>query len=640
MFQRVAKCLLPFIGALFLTALLSSAVFAQRPTPGPGPTSGRTSNNSSPLEGGDPTIDIDVYVRGADGAPIDVTAVVSLIAPMGQVLSQGTTLGGNIQFKGIAASQYTIQVVAAGYENTVKEFDGYNAGASRVIIDMRPSSDGNAGAGSPQMLLAPKAQKELAKAVEALRANKPGDARSHLEAAYRMAPNHPAVNYLYGVYFLQMKDQEKAKSYWAKALEFNPKHVSALLSMSEALLREQKIPDAESYIKKAVEADPNSWRAHAILADVFLKEGQPGEAAKEADRAVELGKGQAAMVQPFLARALMESGNKERAERVLKDYIQDHPNDAGARKQLDSLLSPMPVPSPNAGTVTAEAKLAPAAATEAGISLPLPSNWLPPDVDEKVPSVQPGFACALDDVVQKAGKRVEEFVKNVDRFTATEFLNHESINKWGIAESPEKRKFDYLVSIEQYRPGYFGVVEYRGNRYSRNQFPGGIETHGLPALSLIFHPANAGNFAMTCEGLAMWNGRPAWQVHFRQRPDKPNTIRAYKFGENGPSHAVALRGRAWIVADSYQIVRMETDLVAKLPEIKLLADHTIVDYGPVRFKNRNVEMWLPQNAEVYFDWQGKRVHRRHLFTDYMLFSVDEKQKIAEPKQETQGPVEN
>ena len=272
--------------------------------------------------------------------------------------------------------------------------------------------------------------------------------------------------------------------------------------------------------------------------------------------------------------------------------------------------------------------------------LPLPSNWLPPDVDEKVPPVEPGVACALDEVVQKAGKRVEEFIKNVDRFTATEFLNHESINKWGIAESPEKRKFDYVVSIEQYRPGYFSVTEYRGNRYSPAQFPGGIETHGLPALSLIFHPQNAGNFAMSCEGLAKWNGRPAWQMHFRQRPDKPNTIRAYKLGENGPSHAVALRGRAWIAADSYQIVRMETDLVAKLPEIKLLADHTIVDYGPVRFKNRNVEMWLPQVAEVYFDWRGQRVHRRHSFDNYMLFSVDEKQKISEPKTETQGQPEN
>jgi hypothetical protein len=133
--------------------------------------------------------------------------VVTLVAPTGQVVAQGTTLGGNIQFSGIAATEYTIKVAAPGYENVVKEFDGYNAGASRVVIDMRPSSDGNAGAGSPQMLLAPKAQKELAKAVEALRANKPGDAQSHLEKAYRLAPNHPAVNYLYGVYFLQMRNR-------------------------------------------------------------------------------------------------------------------------------------------------------------------------------------------------------------------------------------------------------------------------------------------------------------------------------------------------------------------------------------------------------------------------------------------------
>ncbi|HKW65309.1 MAG TPA: tetratricopeptide repeat protein [Candidatus Acidoferrum sp.] len=877
---RVTRCLLTAV--FFSAAIFSSSVFAQRPAPGGASRGPGGPGSATPLEGGDPTIEIDIYVKGADGGPIEQTAMVTLVAPTGQVAGQGTTLGGSITFSGIAASQYTIQVVAAGYENTVKDFDGYNAGTSRVVIDMRPSSNGGVGAGSPQILLAPKAQKELAKAVEALRANKPGDARSHLEAAHRMAPNHPAVNYLYGVYFLQMKDQEKAKSYWTKALEFNPKHVSALISMSEALLREQKIPDAESYVKRAVEADPNSWRAHAILADVLLKEKLPSECVKEADRAVELGKGQATMVQPLLARALMESGNKERAGKVLQEYVQAHPDDAGAHKLLErsqsareqtptekeeltagkkasgeteSMVAPPLSPNlsrvgveggnssaeegpspfepkaqesldkalkllgPNMTTVDADLakrhletayKIAPTSADvnylfgayswlmndrakaiadwkkaiglypkhyrallslsqalvdqnkpdealpflerslqieplswraytlsahvklrqgdadeaardaeramelgheEAAVAqryfaaalakrgekeravsvlqsyikkhrddkeakeqleklrvhnrnstqdaaeassqvilqsaaiaevtpLPLPMAWLPPDVDERVPPVEPGAACALDTVVEKAGKRVEEFVKNVDRFTATEYLDHESVNRWGFVNSEETRKFDYVVSIEQYRPGYFSVTEYRGTRYTHDQFPGGIETHGLPALSLIFHPNNAGNFAMSCEGLSRWNGKPAWQVHFRQRPDKPNTMRAYKFAENGPSYPVALRGRAWITADSYQIVRMETDLVAKLPEIKLLADHTLVDYGPVRFKNRNVEMWLPQVAEVYFDWKGQRVHRRHSFDNYLLFSVDEKQKIAEPKEETQNQPQN
>jgi len=111
-------------------------------------------------------------------------------------------------------------------------------------------------------------------------------------------------------------------------------------------------------------------------------------------------------------------------------------------------------------------------------------------------------------------------------------------------------------------------------------------------------------------------------------------------GENGPSYPVALRGRAWIAADSYQIVRIETDLVATLPEIRLFVDHTIVDYGPVWFKDRNVEMWLPRSAEVYSDWRGKRMHRRHSFSNYILFSVDEKQRISEPKMETKIQTEN
>jgi tetratricopeptide (TPR) repeat protein len=627
MFSRLTRNLLS-LTTFFIIALLPGSAWGQRPAPSPGGVS-RGGATPSPLEGGDPTIELDVYVRGADGGPLEETAVVTLVAPTGQVASQGTTLGGNIKFSGIAATQYTIQVVAAGYENAAKELDGYMAGYSRIVIQMSAAADGEAGAGSAKILLVPKAQKELGKALEALRANKPADARSHLEAAYRMAPNHPAVNYLFGVYSLQMKDQEKAKSYWTKTLEFDPKHVSALLSLSEALMKEQKLPDAESYVKRAVEADPNSWRAHAILADVLLKESQASEAVKEADRALELGHGQATIVQPLLVRALVQDGKKERAVTVLQGYVQAHPNDQAARKQLDSLQSP----SSRIEASIVEAK--PSAASEAAISLPLPANWLPPDVDEKVPAVEPRVACSLEEVVQKAGKRVEEFVKNVDRFTASELLNHEAINKWGLSESRDTREFEYVASIDQYRPGYFSVTEYRKGAHSSSEFPDGVETSGLSALALIFHTNNAGNFAMSCEGLGQWNGHLAWQVHFRQRADKPNTVRAYRLGENGPAYPVALRGRAWIAADSYQIVRMETDLVAPLPTIRLVTDHTLVDYGPVHFKKGNVEMWLPQNAELYCDWRGKRMHRRLSYRNYLLFSVDEKQKISEPKTESQ-----
>jgi hypothetical protein len=258
------------------------------------------------------------------------------------------------------------------------------------------------------------------------------------------------------------------------------------------------------------------------------------------------------------------------------------------------------------------------------------SRWLPPGVDENIPPVEPESACNLEEVLQKAGQRIQEFVRNVERFTATESLAHETINKSGAVSGTEKRRYNYMVSIEEIRPGAFDVEEYRSRGSSSEDAPGGIITRGLPALVLIFHPYYSGNFSMKCEGLANFNGKPAWQIYFRQRADKPNRIRSYKIGENGPSHPVALKGRAWFVEDSHQIIGLQTDLIEALPDLRLTVDHAAVEYGPVHFSSRGVDMWLPKTAELYSDLRAKRIHRRLSFTDYLLFAVDEKQKISAP----------
>jgi hypothetical protein len=92
-----------------------------------------------------------------------------------------------------------------------------------------------------------------------------------------------------------------------------------------------------------------------------------------------------------------------------------------------------------------------------------------------------------------------------------------------------------------------------------------------------------------------------------------------------------MKGRAWIAADSYQIMRLETDLIAPLPEIRLATDRAIIEYGPVHFQQGKVDMWLPQSAELYYDWKGRRSHRRHSFSNYLLFSVGDRQNISAPK---------
>jgi tetratricopeptide (TPR) repeat protein len=630
-FVRASKYLI-FILLVACGAVIPALVFAQ----GPPGTGSRNSNSPSASSG---AVDLNVFVQGPDGAPIEGMALVTLSTIKAGVYQQAAAVAGRVQFHGVVPSRYTIQVIASGFERAVKEVDAAGMGTAIVIIELRRASDGSAAAPTapPRFpILAPKAQKELGKALEALQANKPTEAKSHLDAAKRLAANHPEVSYLFGVYWAQLSDWTQAKACLARTLNFFPKHVGALLILGEVLLHENKTDEALSYLNRAVEEQPSSWRAHAILADAYERKGSPDEAIKHAERALELGHGQATHVQLLLARAVAERGDKDRAKSILQTYLQDHPGDEVAKKQLESLQTPQVLSlSTDAGAAPAEVK--PLFAAEVATSLPPTSLWLPPNVDEKVPPVESGAVCALDEVVRQAGKQIQEFVGDVDRFTATESLMHESIDKWGLASAPEKRKFDYLVSIGEVRPGILNVQEYRNSGPAPSEFPEGVATKGLPALILIFHPFNVGSFDLNCEGLARWNGGLAWQVHFRQRTDKPSTIRRYKLGLDGPSYPVSLKGRAWIAAGSYQIVRLETDLATPVPEIRLAAEHTAIEYGPVRFRERNVDMWLPQSAEVYYDWKGRRIHRRHSFSNYLLFSVDDKQRISAPKSETDLP---
>jgi hypothetical protein len=327
-----------------------------------------------------------------------------------------------------------------------------------------------------------------------------------------------------------------------------------------------------------------------------------------------------------LAGMLAEAGEKEQAIQLLQSYSKENPSDEVAAKQLQKWTNSGDTERRDAASLTQELKTVSAAATV----LPLPSNWMP-DTDERVPPVEPGVACALDEVVRKAGDQLVTLVHDLGRFTATESIVDQTISKWGVASAADQRKFNYLVSIEEIRPGLLSVEEYRNSRGRSAEFPNGVITKGLPSLAMIFHPFYAGDYEMTCEGLARFDGGLSWQVHFLQRPDKPIRSRGFQLGERSTSRAAALKGRAWISAENYQIVRLETDLVHSLPEIRLVAEHTAIEYGAVGFRDGKVNLWLPRNAEVYSNWNGFRFHRRHSFDNYLLFDVDENERIGSPK---------
>jgi len=253
--------------------------------------------------------------------------------------------------------------------------------------------------------------------------------------------------------------------------------------------------------------------------------------------------------------------------------------------------------------------------------------WPPADVDESVPPVSSSPACSLSQVLSRAGRRVEELVHDLDRFSATEIVKHQKVDKAGRLHEAETSRFDYLVFLSQRPSGSLNIEEYRQGLRG-DEFPDHVATIGTPSLVLIFHPRYASNFSMTCEGLGEWHGKPAWQVRFEERDIRRAMIAMVI---DNRTYNVKIRGRAWILADSFEVARLETDLAETIPRIHLRLDHQSVEYAPVRFPRSKVQIWLPSSTELFMDFQGHRFYRRHTFTDFNLFSVKVDQQITDPR---------
>ena len=608
-------------------AMLPRAACAQLPTPGD-MLGGKGLPGTGGLNAVVETASMDVFLKDSTGKAFKGTAIVTLMKLDGQFYQQSTVTSGYVRFNNIAPTEYTVQVVAPAHEKGIQRAEAKGNSVLTVTVVMHPSAGMDAESALGFAAMKPKAQKELLKAMEALEANKPNVAGNHLEALNRISPNQPEVSYLMGVQASQLRDWEKAKSYWSQALSQNPRHARALLSLAEMAIREKKAAEAIGYAARAQDADSSSWRAHALLAEGYSLQEAPDKTIQEAERAMELSRGQPTGLEPVLAHALVRHGEKSRAIAILTAYVQKHPGEEGPKKQLAAL---------NATDVSGTTELAGTPAEEKEdlgetvLATMGRSMWMPADIDSSTPPVESGAACSLEEVIEKAGVRMQELVQNVNRFTAKESVSHIAINKKGFGSPAETAKFDYLVNIESARPGFLTFDEYRQQTSATKGYPVSVMTDGLPGLVLVFHPYYAKNYAMRCEGLSKWNGQLAWQVHFQQRTDQPNVLRSYRVGMEGQSYPVALKGRAWIGVDTYQVVRMETDLVAPLPQIQLALDHIAVEYTPVHFQRGDVEMWLPQSAGVFYQWRGRRVHRRHSFSNYMLFSVEDKQQISAPR---------
>src|ERR1700730_17168331 len=530
-----------------------------------------------------------VSVRMPDGSPLDTPAVVNLYTFSGAPAGIGVFRSGTAEFTNLAPASYKLEIVAAGYQHLTEKVEIYTSGEHQQIsVFLTPESTAPAASSAPgSPILAPNAEKEAAKALEDLRANKTEDARKHLEKVSHAAPSHPDVSYLWGMYYAQVKDFAQAQVYWEKTVQLSPRHVFSLAALAQLALQNSDYLTAADYLLRASESAPSVWRYHERLAETYLTLKQYEPAQKHAERALELGKEHAAGAHFVLAQALLQRNNPQAALNALDAFVATQPSGpraTEARRLIDTLRKPeSPSPAPiNVSQVSGEKS---SLATSLAGELMPPPKWMPPDVDDSMPAVESTAGCPLEMIQEGAGKRVSDFVDAVNRIAATESLDNDVVDRSGIPVRHTSRSYSYVASVQQIRPGMYTMEEYRNGMMDLDLFPERIATLGLTALVMVFHPIYRDDYEVTCEGLSRWHGGLAWQLHFRQKAGKPARLRSYRV--NTMSYPISLRGRAWISADTFQVESLQTDLVSPVPRIQLRSEHIAVEYMPVQFASRH-----------------------------------------------------
>ena len=542
-------------------------------------------------------------------------------------------------FTNVAYGEYDIEVSAVGYLSERRQLQVVNSW-SPVQLKFTLKRDPEAiNLDVPDAAISAKGRKEVKRGVSALKSNKLREAEKQLGAAYRSDPSSSDLNFFLGYLYYEKSDYGRAADYLRAATNINPRNTQALTLLGRAGLQQKDYPAARSALERAVLADGENWQVHNLLADTYLHQGNYDRARDEAHVAIEKGKDHASPAELVLGEALVNLGDNKEGVEALNRFLEEsprHPMAGQVRGLIAEIEDHAANPAAAVSAETGPSKLVGVDPLQAlGAPVLSVKSWQPPGIDDIKLNVAAGTACPTEKVIDESGKRVQELVEDVTRFAAVEDLFHQRIDAYGLPIRTETRKFNYVASISEQQPGYLSVDEYRADKLGLAGYPDQIASSGFAALALVFHPHMRDNFDMKCEGLGDWRGQPTWLVRFQQRDDRPSRIHSYKVGTQ--VHSVKLKGRAWITAGKFQIVRIEAELVSPMPEIQLLSEHQVVEYGPVPFAKRNTTLWLPKSAEIYFDFRRHRYYRRHSFDHYMLFAVDSNEKRKEPQSKPADP---
>ena len=377
-----------------------------------------------------------------------------------------------------------------------------------------------------------------------------------------------------------------AASYFLEALKYAPQDTLALQELGRSQLQVRNWGGADEYLGKALAAGAKP-EIRLLRIEALLGEDQFQAADQEMARYLE---GRDLKKMPLEARTLwVKIDNRKKIE---ADYGKGK---SKGDQALDYLLRP-----------------------------PLDAKGLEPVADQ----------AQLDPILSAVGKTVAESFVNFPNTSSLEQIHQEKLQGKQKSATTLDQKFRYLcfTPTQDWGPGF---NEYRTDLSGRQTTPEGLAdgfmlTSGFASAALVFHPLYQSQAEFRYVGRQNVNGRVAYLVAYAQRPAKAQFTGSFKSGDT--TVTTFYQGLAWIDSETYQIIRLRSDLLRPVQSLNLQRETTEIAYGEVHFKDHPAAFWVPQQVTVSVDWNGKHLRNEHRYSEFKLFHVDATDKVGAPKE--------
>ncbi|MGC1618402.1 MAG: hypothetical protein WA765_07930 [Candidatus Acidiferrum sp.] len=241
----------------------------------------------------------------------------------------------------------------------------------------------------------------------------------------------------------------------------------------------------------------------------------------------------------------------------------------------------------------------------------------------------------LAEILQKLGRSVDDFVREIGDLIAHEDLTQEKLNAKGKIKAKEHTEDSYLIL--HHSSELQASMEYRMDKKGNRLGPIGLEkgyvvTAGYALDCIRFSKAAQPQSRFRYLGEERIGSRDTYVLAFAQKPSETTLFTSIK-EIGGADVSMLTQGILWVDKNTFQIIRMRSDLLEPAPSatrwminnvISLDQMTTEVTFSEVQLKDVPNPLWLPRDVDVYMEIEKSKFHNLHHYTNYRSYRVSVK----------------